>query len=234
MKRAFISFHYSDDFGSKDRLLANRVEGLLKSHGLEPTTGEILGGGPLTEEIKDLIERCYALVAIMTKRDEKTNGHWTTHQWVQDEFNHAKSKNIYAIALIEEGVDIQGMYRFNEYIKLNIENQLPTFLKLSATLGFWRKNSGRRVKLLVQPDQIAQDYGESAEWRYRFNIDGKFTDWNEVQLTSEPGGCFLYLPNVSEEALIQVQARSNISSSVAKSICFPQWVSINLEEYRNE
>ncbi|MEZ4920386.1 MAG: hypothetical protein R2792_14890 [Saprospiraceae bacterium] len=187
----------------------------------------------MTEEIKDLIENSHALIAIMTKRDEKTNGNWTTHQWVQEEFNHAKSKNIYAIALIENGVEIQGMYKNNEHIILYPDNQLPAFLKLSATLGFWKKRSGRQVKLLVQPEQIVQNYGESSEWRYRFNIEGEYTEWLNVQLTTEPGGRFLYLPNVSDEALIQVQVKSNINDNSAKSVCCPQWVSVNLEENNN-
>ena len=104
MQNVFVSFHFSDDFDSPDRLLVNRVEGLLKSHGLGVTTGAVLGGGPLTNRVKKLIEKSDALIALMTRREKKDNGDWTTHKWVQDEYGHAKSRDINAIAIIEKGV----------------------------------------------------------------------------------------------------------------------------------
>jgi hypothetical protein len=228
MQNVFVSFHFSDDFNSPDRLLANRVEGLLKSHGLAVFTGEALGGGPLTDRVRKLIEDSDALIALMTRREKKDNGEWTTHQWVQDEYTHARGKNKRAIAMIEKGVDVAGMYQQNEYISYDPEDPLTAFLKLSATLGIWIEESGRPVKLLIQPQQIALDYGTDAEWRYRFNINGEYSEWHVAQLTPEPGGCFLYLRNVSDDALIQIQARSN--NGCAESICSPQWVVVNLED----
>jgi hypothetical protein len=231
MQSVFVSFHFPDDFNSPDRLLVNRVESLLKSHGLIIYNGEVLGGGPLTDKIKDLIEKSDALIALMTRREKKVDGEWTTHQWVQEEYAHAKSNKIRAIALIEKGVSIGGMYQHTEYISYDPEDTLTAFLKLSAILGLWRGESGRLVKLLVQPDKIALNYGTRAEWRYRFNVNGEYSKWQEVSLSPEPGGCFLYLPNVSDNALIQIQARSN--DGCAESICSPQWVVINLEEKGN-
>lgn len=228
MQNVFVSFHFSDDFNSPDRLLANRVEGLLKSHGLAVTNGAALGGGPLTDRIKTLIEKSDALIALMTRRDIKGDGNWNTHQWVQDEYAHARSKNIRAIALLEKGVTTEGMYQQNEYILYDLDDSLTAFLKLSATLGVWRQESGRLVKLWIQPNQIALDYGTRAEWRYRFNVNGEYSKWHDALLSPEPGGCFLYLRNVSGDALIQIQARS--AKGCVESICSPQWVMVNLEE----
>lgn len=228
MQNVFVSFHFSDDFDSPDRLLVNRVEGLLKSHGLAVTNGAVLGGGPLSDRIKALIEKSDALIAIMSRREKKDDGNWITHQWVQDEYAHAKSKKIQAIAIIENGVTIEGMYQDSEYISYNPEDSLTAFLRLSATLGVWKEDSGRFVKLLIQPNQIALDYGNNAEWSYRFNIKGEYSQWQDASLSREPGGCFLYLPNVPDDALIQIRARSN--NSCAESICSPQWVVVNLEK----
>jgi len=163
----------------------------------------------------------------MTRREKKENGDWTTHQWVQDEFGHAKSKKIRAIAIIEKGVKREGMYESHEYISYDPENKLTAFLKLSATLGVWKEESGRPVKVWIQPDKIARDYATNAEWRYRFNVKGEYSRWQGVELTTEPGGCFIYLPNVSDDASIQIQTRTN--NSCAESICSPQWVVVNLK-----
>jgi hypothetical protein len=230
MQKVFVSFHFSEDFNSPDRLLVNRVEGLLRSHGLAVANGEILGGGPLTDKIRALIENCDALIALMTRRDQMANGNYTTHPWVLDEYKHAINKNIPAIAILEKCVPPdQGMYQHNQYIPYDPNDMLTAFLKLSATLGNWREESGRHVKLWIQPDQIAFDYGPDAKWRYRFNRNGVYTQWQDAQLTTEPGGCFLHLPHVLDElALIQVQA--SLGNSNAESICSPQWVVVNLKE----
>ncbi len=228
MQKIFVSYHFSDDFDSPDRHLANRVEGLLRSHGLEFATGAALGGGPLTDEVRRLIEESDALIALMTRREQLANGGWTTHQWVQDEYGHARGRNMRAIALIESGVETGGMYQQNEYIPYDPGDSLTAFLRLSATLGIWKKESGRQLKLKIQPDQIALDYGTNAEWRYRFYSNGAYSDWQETALSREPGGCFLDLPNVPDGALIQVQTHSNAGR--AESINTPQWVSVDLEE----
>lgn len=120
------------------------------------------------------------------------------------------------------------MYQQNEYIPYNSADSLTAFLRLSATLGLWKKESGRKVKLKIQPDHIALDFGTDAEWRYRFYNSGVYTNWQETSLSREPGGCFLDLPNVPDGSLIQVQTRSN--QGWAESINTPQWVYVNLEE----
>lgn len=228
MQKVFVSFHFSDDFDSPDRQLANRVEGLLRSHGLDLSSGAALGGGPLTDKVRKLIEESDALIALMTRREQLANGEWTTHPWVQDEYGHARGKNMRAIALIETGVAMGGMYQQNEYIPYNSADSLTAFLRLSATLGVWKEESGRLVKLKIQPDQIALDYGTDAEWRYRFYSSGAYSNWQEIPLSREPGGCFLDLPNVPDGALIQIQTRSN--AGLAESINTPQWVYVDLEE----
>jgi hypothetical protein len=48
MRTVFLSCH----FGEADRELVHRAEGLLESHNLRVVTGEELGGGELTAEVK--------------------------------------------------------------------------------------------------------------------------------------------------------------------------------------
>lgn len=228
MRNVFISFHFSEDFNSPDRILSNQIEGLLRSHSLTATTGAALGGGELTREIQNLIDKSDALIALLSRRDKKENGEWGSHPWVQDEYAYAKNNGIRAIAIVEAGVTPQGMNQANEYVSYNPDDPLAAFLKLSSILGIWRADAGRQVKLLVQPTEVALNYGTDAEWRYRFNEHGQYSIWHESSLSREPGGCFLYLSNVSDDALIQVEARSRSGS--VESICSPQWVVVNFEE----
>ena len=81
MKKVFLSFSFRDE----DRPLVSAVEQLLSSHELMSVTGKKLGGGPLTPTVMHRIEECDALIALLTRRDEKAIGGWTTHDWVRDE-----------------------------------------------------------------------------------------------------------------------------------------------------
>jgi hypothetical protein len=109
MRTAFLSCH----FGDPDRELVRQVETLLESHGLRVVIGEELGGGSLTPEVMGRIEKSDALVALMTKRSVPPD-YGGTHPWVVDEFKHAKSRSISAIALVAPGVSVVGAYHGGE------------------------------------------------------------------------------------------------------------------------
>ena len=75
MKKVFLSFAFRDE----DRGLVTAAEQLLASHDLVAVTGKRLAGEALTPAVMQRIEACDALVALLTRRDLKTSGKWTTH-----------------------------------------------------------------------------------------------------------------------------------------------------------
>jgi hypothetical protein len=81
--RIFLGFSFRDE----DKEIVELVDQLIAGHLVEMKTGERLGGEQLTPTVQRRIEDCHALVGILTKRDKKQDGKWTTHQWVQDEIN---------------------------------------------------------------------------------------------------------------------------------------------------
>src|SRR5437762_14343109 len=93
-------------FQTQDRDLVHSIDRLLSSHDVEVLTGDCAGGEKLEEEIRRRIEQSDGLVALRTRRDPIANSgadKWTTHQWVDDEYGMARSKNSKAVALVETG-----------------------------------------------------------------------------------------------------------------------------------
>jgi len=206
MENVFLSF----SFQPADRELVSEVEKLLFSHNVNVVTGRRLGGGQLTDEIKIRIDDSDALIALLTRRDQLASGAWRTHDWVRDELNFARGANKRAIALIESDVEVSGAFGDHEHIPLDREDRLNAFLALSETVGIWKAQSGRVVKVKIMPEALAQHPGhlnEQIQCQYRFmkTSTGIKTDWMTTTTESEGGGAVVYLQGVQDDYLIQLQ-----------------------------
>lgn len=205
MKKIFLSF----SFRAADRELVAAIEQLLASHQIQVSTGRRLGGEPLTEAIKEKINQADGLVALLTRREQLANGGWTTHDWVRDELNFARQANKKAIALVEAGVQIGGAYANHEHIPFNrAESLLDAFLAVSDTIGVWKIQAGRLIKVRIMPENLAREprlLSGQAQLQYRYLSGGEFTRWQTILPVPEVGATVVYLPGSWENNLIQLQ-----------------------------
>jgi hypothetical protein len=240
MQSVFLSFHFSapTDADQHDKTLAGHVDLLLRSHGLNVVSGGTLGGGALTKAVMDRIEGCEALVALMTRRDQlqpASNGapaKFSTHSWVRDEINHARGRNRLTIALIENGVEHGGAYQEHEWIPYDRIDPLPAVLKLTDTLGLWRRDSGRSVPIQILPPALAQKVGDAASTavcEYRQQLAGKPpSSWNPMTVVPMKGGTFVYADGVRDGTLLQVRVSINGNQYVSKA--GPQELQVELKK----
>jgi len=208
MKTVFLSFHYDEP----NKQLAALVEDLLDSHALRGTTGDVLGGGGLTPQIKKQIEEADALIALLTRREQLGSGKWTTHDYCKSELQHARDAGKNAIALVEAGVDVTGLYQEHEYIPYDPAAPLSAFIRLSRTIGLWKQTQGRTVKIQVIPEDMALQIWaqrQNAEWEYRLLSGTTETKWARAKAIKEPGGLFLYVQVPDDTMLIEVRIRVN-------------------------
>jgi len=220
----FLAFAFRDE----DKPLVGYVERLLASQFVQVKTGENLGGGQLTPEVQRRIEECDALIAILTRRDPLQNGGWTTHQWVLDELVWARAKEKRAIALVEEGVNAGGMFQPHEWVALNRDNPVEALLRLAETVGTWKRDAGRVVKVQIAPEEIANRLGDGGiTCRHRLWQQGKYTDWHEVTPVPEAGGTFVYLDGVRDDHLIQIRAEE--AEKNWQSPATSQWMLVQLK-----
>lgn len=211
MKDVFVSYHY--DEGGVNAKLVKQVEDLLESHNLRAVTGDVLAGGAVTPEIQRQIEDADALVALLTRRDSLKNGTWTTHPFCVAELQHARTIGKPAIGVVEEGVQVLGLFQEYEYIKFTSAEALPAFLKLSRTIWRWKLRAGRTLKIQLIPENVAQEIWASrasCSWEYRLASGIKDTDWQRAKPRKEPGGLFLYVQVPDDTVLIEVRIKSPI------------------------
>jgi len=223
--KIFLAFSFRDE----DKLLVSYLDQLVQSHSVQVVTGERLGGEQLTPAVKARIDQCQALVGLLTRRDPKQAGGWTTHQWVLDEMAYAREHGKRAIALIEDGVDSGGMYQPNEHIPLKRETLAEALIGLSETIGVWRRETGRTLKVQILPTGVAKKAGadnENIRCRHRLWLGGKYTEWREVTPVPEGGGTFVFIEGVQEDHLVQLQLQEQ--KKKWQSTATSQWVMVHL------
>jgi hypothetical protein len=223
--KTFLGF----SFHEQDRILVQYAEQLLASQYVQIVSGERLGGEQLTPAVQNRIEECEALVALLTRRDARQDGKWTTHQWVLDELNWARGKQKRAIAMVEDGVDIGGMFQSHEQIPFRRADPIEAFLRLSETLGMWKREIGRTVKVQLMPPPLAKKLGGgngSMQCRSRLWLQGRYTEWRNVNPVPEEGGAFVYVDGVQDEHLIQLQVQG--ARTIWQSTATSQWMQVRL------
>lgn len=231
MLKIFLAF----SFRREDRDLVRRVEALLESHGIRVDTGEVLGGEMLTPAVKKRIDGSDALVALLTRREKMASGKWSTHDWVRDEVSYARTRKKAAIALVDVAVDVGGAYQEHERIDYDPKKESLAFLKLSQTVGEWKSQSGRLLKIRILPEDLGQTVGtlgDQAKCECRFTTQGKTTRWFPASSVPEPGGTYAYVPGVLEDALIQLRVR--LPGETWMSPAAPQWMDATLSKAAGE
>lgn len=223
----FLGFSFRDE----DKEIVEMVGQLIASHLIHYQTGERLGGEPLTPAVQQRIESCDALIGVLTKRDQLANGKWRTHPWVCEEITWARGKNKKVIALVEQGVEVEvGMFGANEHLSLDRANPLQALLNLSETIGLWRQEFGRTVKVQILPEAIAQKVGyemNGVRCSHRLVQGGKYTPWQELTPVPETGGTFVFVAGVQDDHLIQLQVKD--AGQMWQSVATSQWIQVTMK-----
>ncbi len=219
MESIFLSYSF---LKPEDRVIVVELEDLFRSMGVRTVTGLNLGGGQLTDEVKLLIDQADGLVALASRREQLASGDWITHPWVIDELGHARSIGENTMALVEDGVAINGAYQSNERIHFERNDVTPAILKLAKTLGIWKEKAGNRLKVRLLPDGLLEDL-QSPSCQYQFISRGNFLGWNDVKPVLEPGGVYIHLKGVRDDYLIEVKVSSpdGVRSSRATAQSMP-------------
>jgi hypothetical protein len=226
MRTVFLSFHFDE----ADEALARQVEGLITSHDLRMQTGEVLGGGVLTNEVMNRITKSDALIALMTKRATPPD-YGGTHPWVVEEFKYAKGLAKPAIALVWPGVQVVGAYADSERINYDPVDGLKAFLKLSQVIGVWKTNAGRMLKVQLFPTALADGVAATnggAQCRYRFYDEGAASPWSDAISVPEGDGTYVYVRGVRAEARIQL--RVEMGGKIWESKVLAQSMSVELQQ----
>lgn len=210
MKKVFVAYSFREE---NDQLF-KVVERLVKSHGFQADTGEVLGGDSLTIGVKQKISDSDALIAVLSK-DKKADGseQWFATDWVKSELQSARNSNKSCIALVESGVSVDGLYAEYERINFDRNNLLTPLLRLSETLFFWRDNAGRSVKIKLEPKEAAELALSHGKCYYRVGrVDQPLGDAKEIWIDDYDNDLYIIsLAGIREDHEVQIEIREGDS-----------------------
>lgn len=161
--RIFIAYSYQE----RDRWIEDLIFPLITSFDSTPVHGKDIQGARLSDEVKDRISRCQALLAFVTRRgNDSVDGRYFTHRWVTDELAFASQLGKAVVEVREAGVDPQdGIAGDRVRIKFEGTDRLEVLLQLTGTLARWHRQM-RRVHLIPQKSIVrdGQLMEVGAEW----------------------------------------------------------------------
>jgi len=216
MESVFVSYKFRES----DRLVANDVKRLVSSHLLTPLDGEDLGGAQLWLEVSKRIRASETLVALFLLPHDPTD-----HTWLRTEYDHACDSNARVIAVVEKDFPWADP-RNKEYVKFERQTPLAGFLKLSSTLGIWRRDAGQRIQIKLLPEMMARLAARQGySCRYRLNVNNEpITDWVAVVPGGSVAGFGFRATGIRENVNIEIEVNDGtrtIYFSAADPYCIP-------------
>jgi len=149
---AVISAFVGRSFDPEEELLWTKIGKCLdslKSIGFSWEDAEEAQAKPISDKVKEKIQRNDLFIRILTKGDAITSGcstskyifmrkilNWLASYWIIQESGYAIGKGKKVIFLIESGLEIPGGLNSDfEYIPLNRNNLLDAFLKVNQIIA---------------------------------------------------------------------------------------------------
>ena len=202
----FLAYGYNQ----RDQWIKDMIKPIVEAFGSTAVTGEETYLGPdIPTNVLDKIRRSDALIGFTTRRTTQDNIVWTTHQWVVMELAAAITQRKRVVEVRELGVDPQGGLGQNmQRIDYNEANRDQCLVDIVKAIGLWHRNDTKRLQLL--PDglvnselrPILKSPGLACQYFVRIGNfeEGPF----QAQIWGFKGGLFIDVPNVPNDALIQI------------------------------
>jgi hypothetical protein len=212
IKTVFLSYH----FGEEDETFVQSIRNCIERQGLEVVTGERLGGDVLSAAIEGRIRKADSLIALMTRRytiGEPEMHLWDTYPFVRDELFLGYKLKKPAIALVENNVEIVGIYSERERINFERKDWDAAIRELEKTLLLWTGKLGvKPIRVQLLPEEIAMEIRQinRLECRYRWRSFNDLEEWTNADIYFVTGGIFFNARRPPDEnSLIEVQILAN-------------------------
>lgn len=210
MQRVFLSYTYNPhpDYTGETEVLERTVRRTIEAMDLRVLDGRDLGGGALDAEIQRRINETDAIIALFMPQADAA-GNKAPPQFVDSEFQYARAKEKLALRVIHADLTLSGLGASEEYVSFHPEKMLDVVMKLLQTLALWKKESGRPVPIKIQPDYLAQQFGEDHNDRCEYELllagSAEAQPAQSTRLWPEPGAAFVHIRNYVEGAKVRVR-----------------------------
>ncbi|MEW8338494.1 MAG: hypothetical protein AB2708_01480 [Candidatus Thiodiazotropha taylori] len=208
MERIFISYTYNpvDAYKQETDAFISYIKIMIEAMGITILDGVDVGGWAIDAEIEKRINQSDALIAVMSPWEDAA-GQTVIPPYVLSEFNIAHIQRKPTIRMIHKDLNVDGMLQNNEYIQYSPDNEVKVLLKLMRTIALWKQNSGRGLKVKIEPSEIGARYNKNDHTlQYQLLLSNyDETDWRDARLWKEPGATYAFIPNVPDDSKLRLK-----------------------------
>ena len=170
---------------------------------------------------------CDALLSIVSK-----NPACDQLKSVQDELEYFDAAGKRNMMIAYEGINCTTLWHEREFISHSPSEVVKTMTTISTTLGFWKHDMGRNVRVRLELRESALSTmirnQKSPHLQYRTWSDGRHSRWTKAPVVYEPGGITTFLHGVHEDQLLEVKLDDG--HTTWKSKISPQVLYMKLNE----
>jgi hypothetical protein len=168
-------------FDLVNRARADSISSILRPLGHEVLLGDQLHGDRISTAVQDLVSNSDGLIAVLSRRDQFSDGGWSTHPWVIEEAAWAYAKGKMVLRVVEDGVtNIGGIAGDVEELRFpsgQFETCIPRLIsfadyvyKKSASIPALRPVEVRQTYSVVPEEPVEDSWGDEVKeliWQTR-------------------------------------------------------------------
>ena len=214
MQRVFLSYTYKShpSYSAEIEMLQRTTRRVIEAMGLTVLDGQDLGGRALDAEIEKRLATSDATIALFTPQADAA-GNPVSPEFVSTEFQRARALGKPTLRVLHSELALRGLGGGEEYVPFERDKMLDVVLKLLQTLALWKRENGRPVQIQVQPDHLAERFGNNRTDRceYELFLDGRGEPQaaQVTRLWPEPGAAYVYVPNFIDGAKVRIRLTVN-------------------------
>lgn len=233
MKSVFLSYTYRPHPAHAEALdkLRRHVVRALEAIGLRVIDGVDVGGRPLDDALRKLIDDSDALIALLTPQSNE-QGDPVNPEFVLSEFHYANGRKP-TMRVLDPHLNPKGLGDNNEYVSYAPGKELDVILKLLDTVAIWRRDFGSVARIRIEPEELAARYDEKKGDRCEYQLispSGEFQDFERIKVSLDPGAAYALLPKMREGVRVRLRLEQGGKTWQSKYAIDPFIGGVRLEE----
>ena len=233
MEKVFLSYTYQPhpDYTEALDKLRRCVVRVMEAMGLRVIDGADVGGRPLDDALRKLIDDSDALIALVTPQSNN-QGELVSPEFVLSEFHYANSQKP-TMRVLDQHLNPKGLGDNNEYVLYVPGKELDIVLKLLNTIAIWKRELGQTARIRIEPEELAARYDEKNGDRCEYQLISQFGEYQEferVRLRLDPGAAYALLPRMREGVRVRLRLEQGNKTWQSKYAIDPFIGGVRLEE----
>ena len=203
IREVYLSYHL--DQNSIE--LADIVQRMITSLGIQVFAGKRMAGKNLTKKQKQHLDRADILICILAQESKKINT-----DLIRAQLDYFDLQGKHSLVILDKAIEDRSLVQGGrEFIEYNPHAPADALTNLAITITFWKQGMGKIIEVILGPDEVLDLLRlriDTVTVRYRLlSDDYSLSKWIETKPIFQPGGISIYVDGVLDDSMIEVKIK---------------------------